>query len=458
MIIKKSISTCKGALFLGLVFLFLSTGVNRLLAQNFVYSIRVDEVDFLAPNGYPDYKLSLSRDYDPHPLIEGPAWKYPATENPVAFISSKEARINAQFELNGCTGTIWAKGDGPGGYDPPAQQLVQGLYPTTALPIPFPSNVVDFYDPFEITWYISNSPNGPWIDAGKSKNPLYVVHSSTPINIDPVFHSVIYYGCKNAKGLTVADQIVDDIYTKTFSTSNLSVPRRDLPTKSAMSYWIWPDPDQNADDECYFFTQDLLKWENGRCGAWAHFFHDMISVQGIPGAEISAVTYAVDPAAYISDLNTDINAFFGSVAGNIYQSEPAWPQFFVKKFKLTSNKFYTWDREWEPYGTSTNPISLPNGNVLEYSPENGNPAQGNPNPMSTFLDHGIVKYNGKYYDPSYGTAIQNSANDWETTSLSGFGNGGSLNYVYILLGFQFETKLMWLRESNNSSLQSNINP
>jgi hypothetical protein len=298
------------------------------------------------------------------------------------------------------------------------------------------------------------------VKAGSSKHPLYISHATTALSSDlEVFHSLIYYGCKNAKGLTSDDMIVDAMYNNTFLISGAGVPRRDNPTKSKMSYWIWPDPIIQFNEECYFKTKDLLKWENGRCGAWARFFRDMIKTQGITSSTPALVTYPATPSISAA-LTSDLSTFFGSSAGNIVIEDPQFftGEFFVNKWNFSSSKFYKWDREFVPYMETTSPLTLPNGNVLNFAPLPGAAAQGNDNPMSTFGDHALVKYNNKYYDPSYGTPIQNSKNAWENLSLSGFGNGSNLIYVQTFAGLTFETRIMWLNEQNNPSLQSTIEP
>ena len=65
----------------------------------------------------------------------------------------------------------------------------------------------------------------------------------------------------------------------------------------------------------------------------------------------------------------------------------------------------------------------------------------------------LVKYNSKYYDPSYGSPIRNSQNEWETGALSFFGS--------IVL---FEDKndngkewfLNWVGHLNDSTIQTNF--
>jgi hypothetical protein len=427
-------------------------------SQTFQYKIRVDEVDMQAPSSMPDGKIKILRDYDPNPIITGPAWKYPATEMPVAFLSGFAPMVTAKFDLGGCSKTIWAKGDGPGAFDLPAKQLSQGNYPSTALSSTFPSEKVDFYEPFEINWLISDSPNGPWVKAGSSKHPLYISHATTALSSDlQVYHSLIYYGCKSAKGLKTDDVIVESIYNGTFLSKKLL--RKDSPTRlTGMTYWLpKSDPTSAPYPDC-FTTQFLLKFEDGRCGAWADFFRDMIKIQGIT-ATPALVTYPATPSMSAA-LTSDLSTFFGSSAGNIVIQDPMFfkGEFFVNNWSFSSAKFYKWDREWDPYMETTSPLTLPNGNVLNFAPLPGSAAQGNGNPQSTFGDHALVKYNNKYYDPSYGTPIQNSKNAWENLSLSGFGNGSNIVYLETFAGFTLKRRIMWLNEQNNPYLQSTIEP
>jgi hypothetical protein len=70
----------------------------------------------------------------------------------------------------------------------------------------------------------------------------------------------------------------------------------------------------------------------------------------------------------------------------------------------------------------------------------------------------VIKYNNKYYDPSYGTTIKDSANDWETASLDGFGYGGVyIAYTKPITGEV--SRLMWVYQFNEPTiLQSLITP
>jgi len=84
----------------------------------------------------------------------------------------------------------------------------------------------------------------------------------------------------------------------------------------------------------------------------------------------------------------------------------------------------------------------------------GASGQGNIDPRSEFENHAIVKYNNRYYDPSYGSAIASSANTWETPALDGFGS--ILRYIDVIKEEDFY--LNWVGYINNTTQQSNVNP
>jgi len=49
----------------------------------------------------------------------------------------------------------------------------------------------------------------------------------------------------------------------------------------------------------------------------------------------------------------------------------------------------------------------------------GVPGQGNPNPPPAFENHFIIKYGGRYYDPSYGAGPVADQHAWEAASIDG---------------------------------------
>ena len=140
------------------------------------------------------------------------------------------------------------------------------------------------------------------------------------------------------------------------------------------------------------------------------------------------------PATSVSLLST--------MATNVYPTEPATyaqtsqgilAYFNVKNWAIENTTFY---QIYDPDVNSSTP------NTFDWIPQdsNGNSvnlegiaAQDNNDPYAFFLDHALVRYNGKYYDPSYGTLYDNGTPDdvsddipfpsllaWEDYSINGF--------------------------------------
>ena len=168
----------------------------------------------------------------------------------------------------------------------------------------------------------------------------------------------------------------------------------------------------------------------------------MLKVQGIETI-LSVVQWGGEEEIFkgspkFNSLLQAISEYFGiersQVQINYYQLENGEMyianDFFVKKFNFDSDKFYIWKDEWKPSAFPIDPVTILNtGNTLEFAPLNGAEAQNNINPKSTFNNHAIIKYSGKYYDPSYGSEGAMTKENWISSSLAGVGNGGNL-YFY----------------------------
>jgi len=381
-------------------------------------------------------KLTILWDYTEninssvHPPVAGPEWSSPNTSLPCAFASDTKPRITAKFE--GCPmGTVYAKGDGPSSFDLPVKLLSNGIYEATELSTKFIGDKIYFFENFEIKWYFAATPNGPWMEAGTSINPLYVIKPTMAPTMD-FYHTLLYYGCKYGNGKTTDLSVVDNIYNNVFVPKKLL--RRDDPAKlDGMSYWGLDNP--QTIDYCWT-TPALLRYEDGRCGAWAVFFQDMLKVQGI-FTELGALS----PKISVIDENSVVHyefinkaaIFFGSEKINLsieYKISKFGVKylngcFFVKNWQLSSNlPFYLWDKEYKPYGTPLGPISLNNGNLLLKSEMFGVIAQNNENPQSTFVDHAVLLFEDGIYDPSYGIQVPSGGlnqTNYEQIAVQGYG-------------------------------------
>ena len=243
--------------------------------------------------------------------------------------------------------------------------------------------------------------------------------------------------------------------------------RRDEPTKvDGMSYWGLDNP-QNT-DYCWT-TSALLRYEDGRCGAWADFMLQMLKVQGIDakGGRLTPNIKIIDENSYYYfKLLESLNSFFGTEVLNVdinyhYSKSGVkylFGYFFVKIWGFSNNdSFYLWDREYFPFGTPLGPVNLINGNSLTKSEQDGEIAQNNKNPQSTFQDHAVVIFNDGFYDPSYGIPVPSGGLDqqnYEEIAIQGYG------VAYNELKF-FKVpyplfNIMYLIEKEDPSIQLNL--
>ena len=74
--------------------------------------------------------------------------------------------------------------------------------------------------------------------------------------------------------------------------------------------------------------------------------------------------------------------------------------------------------------------------------------QGNADPRAEFDNHAIVEYNGKDYDPSYGSPVSNSRTSWEDASLDGYGGYITNSATHI--------EYKWIWESDPKGTQETI--
>ncbi|MGB0416691.1 MAG: hypothetical protein ACPGKS_07575, partial [Coraliomargarita sp.] len=229
--------------------------------------------------------------------------------------------------------------------------------------------------------------------------------------------TLYYLACHNSDSLVQKQAIVDAIYDE---FTDQSVQRIDPESGTLdgvdMTYWSTTNPAPQPD--CWQ-TTGLLEIGDGRCGAWAEFMKDILLVHGITSS------VAVVDAPTVQDTQKLQADVFSSLPNEGYQVIPI---FFVSSWDLSdSNPF--------------NPIDLP-----------GVAGQGNSEPRAVFDNHAVVKYAGKYYDPSYGTKpVPVSKIDWEDVSLDGFG-------AYVI-GQESGNLYLWKeRLDSKGTLESSINP
>ena len=213
------------------------------------------------------------------------------------------------------------------------------------------TNTVDFYNPMSIKWsYAAQQANQPlqFLLAGISTNEVYV-NWKEPQTAN-LFHTVVDVACRNAVGRTVESNIVAGIW----SDFNGPIPGVKKFDGAEMQYWgafAWSNrynPSVCGD------TPDLVKYADGKCGAWARFYINTLEVHGV---------WIPIP----SNITTDDN----------------------------------FTNAWTGRG------------FVVYASSSG---QGHFSPSNEFVNHAVVKFDGIIYDPSYGEKFLTELT-WEDGSL-----------------------------------------
>lgn len=213
---------------------------------------------------------------------------------------------------------------------------------------------------FDLNWQLKVG-NSNWVDIGISYHTAYVTLGDPLTSMRQ--ETIANIGSRNANGESSAGSAASKIWDDFTDQQVFKVGHT-----SPMIYWgTWAASSaaEIANPSC-FDPEGLLKHGDGRCGAWARFFDAVLKFQGISGSQNEGIT--------TKDIPSD---------------------------NLTGAGFYV--KNWDL--TTTPPSDL-----------NGVAAQGNPNPQSAFIDHAVVTYGGKIYDPSYGK-LYNNLTEWEDSSL-----------------------------------------
>ena len=171
---------------------------------------------------------------------------------------------------------IKVRGDGPDNLDfPETTATINGNEMTISnveCENPFVDEV-DFVDPMSIAWSVSADGGATWYDAGMSANPTYIALGDPQTEL---YQTLIHLGCKNAKGETSENDVVDDIWAE---FTDLDVRRVD---GTQLAYY--------ASSNCQnITTAELLSQGDGQCGAWAQLLNDTLKCQSITNAAIRIV-------------------------------------------------------------------------------------------------------------------------------------------------------------------------
>jgi len=241
----------------------------------------------------------------------------------------------------------------------------------SSAPLP---NVIDCIDPMSITW--TYQPTGvPTLPGGVSNNVVYVILGA-PTGT-PLYWTLLDISCRAAHGKSSADDLMAGMATR-FATRVLPRKRDSL----VLTYW--------KTDFCNTTgTRAMLAspeaW--GQCGAFAEFMRDMLAAHGVAASKIGINVVAPDAAFLVKHWR-------------YVTPPPTSPTALTHRLVMPA------------------PATPAPGTVI-HSAGMGVPGQGNPNPPPAFENHFIIKYGGRYYDPSYGAGPVADQHAWEAASIDG---------------------------------------
>ena len=241
---------------------------------------------------------------------------------------------------------------------------------------------VAHYDPLAIEWLISLDSGLSWLPIATSRNKAYLTLEKPKTS--PLYETLLYLGCKNAHGESTAAKVAAGAWLD-FSKRNLS--RVD---GTQLRYWWKHSSGVQPYQELAPFLKpdsDPDKNGNGACGAFSKLFKETLRAMGLGGPKLIGVT---------------------SIYKNDASNKPG--TLLVKRWRFG-----------QPLNPSLASVLKPfTHRTIRIFPEAGAPGQGNADPFSVFDNHYIVRYNGRFYDPSYGGKVYNDQDEWEEASLDGF--------------------------------------
>lgn len=464
--------------------LVVSKGQNN----SFDYSDKyiLEKVNFCKPlaQNQADKWIIIKKDTDPNQNISGAssttAWESGQKVDPIAYVSGVEPYVEAYFSINCKDQEYYAKAINAEGFNFPPKLLEKNngiyLYPITKSDKEFKNEVVKYWDNFELTWYISNNINGPWIEIDESVSDLYVTKGN-PITGNAenvgyetfIHHTTLFLSCKNATGLTNDNDIVDNIYSEF-----LDRDVRKINGNGPMKYWGSELFDLVNFDDCRP-VYGFLALENTTCGTWAAFFNDMIRMQGISTSKVSVIEWTTvdwqyymnfSPNGYqlVNNYISDVNLFFAGTEWNYVGSQDEFgnlyptAEFAVKDWDennlVQPRKFVMSESNLNGIPSDIEYSSYINGNWVPWVDSEGAEGQGNDDPKCEFTNHAVVSYNNKYYDPSYGSPIRTNQNEWENKALSFF--QAYVAHKVVINGEEKWEKIIWIGELNSNGQQTNF--
>jgi hypothetical protein len=373
---------------------------------------------------------------------------------PVAYYRGGTVKLKVEINLTGVTppnagAHLYFIGVGPDGihtevYDagsPIGGAKVKWDAETTLLP----DYVHAYAGGFSIAWryqWANGAPNwggAGWADFGTSANPLYVLYAKTAAG--DAYYTVVHNAAVWADGARTWQDVVDEdwmAYDVSRNDGGLTWMQPKTPdgtiagqNQKLFYYGYWGTTVNNIGG--------LLENGDGQCSAWAKLWQDEIKIQGVEADAHNSAKVDIIVPKKVRNATLGVDVPQGFLVNNWFIPEtpggPADSSFPTYGFRANfaargpgDNDGTAPPRHVSTTVQSDNYYVFAGGTDIHYlgghaqgqhvAIEPSGIENGNLNPVANFMNHVIVSFNGKIYDPSYGTVFS-SLKDWEAGSVAG---------------------------------------
>jgi hypothetical protein len=257
----------------------------------------------------------------------------------------------------------------------------------------FPS-VVAFFKEFQIRWELSLDNGANWAPVGTSSNPIYVCLADPVVNPATMFRTLVHLACSNT-GATTASGAAAKTW-ELFSEGGSSP--KNVKTWNDVALYYYKPGTIAVPDNAVCSIATFLQSHTGQCSVWAHLLQDAWSVNGVTSDYVTA-TVSGKTYLFVSDWSA------------LSTTEPFWYQ----RTQTPLNDMWPGPPGLNPpsvpspYGYYDNPNAATN-KFLNLTTLGGQGSGAGATPsQKIFRNHQFLKFNGTYYDPSYGVTYANAS-------------------------------------------------
>jgi hypothetical protein len=242
-------------------------------------------------------------------------------------------------------------------------------------------NNIGIIPDFTIKWEVKTNED-TWKSIGETTHKLYAVFQEGGLGS---FSSQFYIDFVNEqignKSVSSKDHLINELWGVFENLSVISSLRKQ---GTVLSYY---KDIQNSATEPF----NLLFSGNGQCTSFQRLFAELLKSQGISAELVEITPVYSDHLMLVKNWHFDLSTQMHLYKSIEYTHRNIGTSDNTEDLFLPDNTG-SYSRIWE---------------LAEVTDQPGISGQSNPNPISHFRNHRIVKVNGIYYDPSYGETYIN---------------------------------------------------